>query len=295
MGENNSKETIFCGECHAEIPKDNKFCSKCGKPVKTEPKESETNEIKCPKCQAELKPGIRFCTDCGTKVEGQVEDAEQKTCPKCYAEVKPGLRFCTECGGELPVSKITIQPSTCPKCYAELEKDLKFCTECGAEIKQVSTSSSTCPKCYSDVTPGLMYCTECGTSLEAGESVSSANINEKLRQKRESGEYQTSGDENVDELVNTGKNVMKGIGGLLNRAKGDFDHMLKSSDTSYNQPNQGENNQIKTRIKPKTNGYLVCDKCQGFYELGVDESPDNFQLECECGGKLEFKESLSEK
>lgn len=31
MGESNSKDTIFCAECHAEIPKDNKFCTVCGK------------------------------------------------------------------------------------------------------------------------------------------------------------------------------------------------------------------------------------------------------------------------
>lgn len=261
MGDNNSKETIFCSECNAKIPKDNKFCSKCGKPVKKEP--VNAYDTKCPQCKAELKPGLKFCTECGSKIESIITtDSEHNICHKCNAEVEPGL---------------------------------KFCTNCGTEIKLIS-NIKTCPKCYSDVTPGLIYCTECGTSLEARESVSSANINEKLRQKRESGEFQvTPGDENVDELVNTGKNVMKGIGGLLNQAKGDLDHMLKSSDAIYNQSNQEKNNQIRPKIKPKTNGYLVCDKCKGFYELDADESPDNFELECECGGKLEFKERLSEK
>lgn len=35
-------------------------------------------------------------------------------------------------------------------------------------------------------------------------------------------------------------------------------------------------------------GYLVCDKCNSYYELQKGESPDDFTSECECGGKLEF-------
>jgi len=34
--------------------------------------------------------------------------------------------------------------------------------------------------------------------------------------------------------------------------------------------------------------YLVCDKCRGYYELQPEESPEDFDLTCECGGKLEF-------
>jgi hypothetical protein len=38
--------------------------------------------------------------------------------------------------------------------------------------------------------------------------------------------------------------------------------------------------------------YLVCDKCGGHYELQPGESPEDFDLSCECGGKLENKESI---
>lgn len=34
--------------------------------------------------------------------------------------------------------------------------------------------------------------------------------------------------------------------------------------------------------------YLVCDKCGSYYELQPGESPEDFDLKCECGGKLEF-------
>ena len=39
-------------------------------------------------------------------------------------------------------------------------------------------------------------------------------------------------------------------------------------------------------------GYLVCDSCKGYYELKSDESPDDFINKCECGGTLNFVESL---
>lgn len=33
--------------------------------------------------------------------------------------------------------------------------------------------------------------------------------------------------------------------------------------------------------------YLICDNCEGFYELKADESPEDFVLQCNCGGNLE--------
>jgi len=38
-------------------------------------------------------------------------------------------------------------------------------------------------------------------------------------------------------------------------------------------------------------GYLVCNKCGGTYELQEGESADDFD-KCECGGKLNYKESI---
>lgn len=35
-------------------------------------------------------------------------------------------------------------------------------------------------------------------------------------------------------------------------------------------------------------GYLVCDKCGGYYKLQPGESPENFGDQCECGGKLNY-------
>ena len=34
--------------------------------------------------------------------------------------------------------------------------------------------------------------------------------------------------------------------------------------------------------------YLICEKCGNYYELGEGESPDDFCLECDCGGELSY-------
>jgi Rad3-related DNA helicase len=41
-------------------------------------------------------------------------------------------------------------------------------------------------------------------------------------------------------------------------------------------------------------GYLICDKCEGYYELQHGESPEDFILKCNCGGKLKFYNSFDE-
>lgn len=39
-------------------------------------------------------------------------------------------------------------------------------------------------------------------------------------------------------------------------------------------------------------GYLICDRCGGYYELQPGEKPEDFSNECECGGKLIYSDSL---
>jgi hypothetical protein len=41
-------------------------------------------------------------------------------------------------------------------------------------------------------------------------------------------------------------------------------------------------------------GYLICDTCQGYYELKNGESPEDFNSKCECGGNLEFKDKINQ-
>lgn len=50
---------------------------------------------------------------------------------------------------------------------------------------------------------------------------------------------------------------------------------------------------IKIEIWGYKMGYLVCEKCGGYYELKEGESIDDFDG-CECGGKFRYVESLDE-
>jgi hypothetical protein len=38
-------------------------------------------------------------------------------------------------------------------------------------------------------------------------------------------------------------------------------------------------------------GYLICEKCEGYYELQEGESQEDFE-QCHCGGKLKYSDSL---
>lgn len=54
-----------------------------------------------------------------------------------------------------------------------------------------------------------------------------------------------------------------------------------------------------TKFKAKTefadsNGYLVCEDCNEYYQLQPSESPKEFTDECECGGKLIFVKNLND-
>lgn len=42
----------------------------------------------------------------------------------------------------------------------------------------------------------------------------------------------------------------------------------------------------------KTNGYLICNKCGGYYQLQLGESANDFGDKCACGGYLEYKKEL---
>ena len=40
--------------------------------------------------------------------------------------------------------------------------------------------------------------------------------------------------------------------------------------------------------------HLICDKCKGSYELQTGESPEDFDLSCNCGGELKFHDDIYE-
>lgn len=69
--------------------------------------------------------------------------------------------------------------------------------------------------------------------------------------------------------------------------------LLKTDVTQYKaKPEVLKELGLELPSQDEQGGYIACDKCGGYYQLQPGESPDDFSDTCECGGKLEFKETL---
>lgn len=58
-----------CSKCGAEVKESQKFCVKCGTPVRVTPQPAAKQQAApaaCPKCGNPVKPGQKFCVKCGT-------------------------------------------------------------------------------------------------------------------------------------------------------------------------------------------------------------------------------------
>ncbi len=85
------------------------------------------------------------------------------------------------------------------------------------------------------------------------------------------------GKEQIEKLIKD-EGLDEGITKLLNNTNGRISEFLNSF----------QKNPTTTKEKP---GYLICEKCKGYYELEEDESLEDFES-CECGGNLKFKQEL---
>ncbi|MDP3568972.1 hypothetical protein [Sediminibacterium sp.] len=65
-----------------------------------------------------------------------------------------------------------------------------------------------------------------------------------------------------------------------------FFKLVKTDITVYRAP------QSIVESMPEFTGYLVCDKCGVSHGLGPEDSADDFEDVCDCGGLLVYKESI---
>ena len=77
-----------CPQCHGELPRDARFCSRCGTPV-------VKGQI-CTGCRMDLPTDARFCFRCGQ----EVRKLETK-CQSCGKKAPEGARFCLNCGEKI--------------------------------------------------------------------------------------------------------------------------------------------------------------------------------------------------
>ena len=173
---------------------------------------------------------------------------------------------------------------TCENCGTEVSSDEKFCTSCGKPIDTSDSLKSSdviiCPDCNSEIPPGKKFCTNCGKSLETGTDPGSSSSKNYINV-----------DDSLNSLKKSGKGLMKGMGGFLDKTAAKIDDSVNKKESSSNE-SISEALQ-KKRDKVESNpGYLVCDGCGGYYELQQGEEPGDFSDECECGGTLKHQETF---
>ncbi|MBI5679403.1 MAG: hypothetical protein HZC47_00675 [Methanobacterium sp.] len=75
------------------------------------------------------------------------------------------------------------------------------------------------------------------------------------------------------------------------RAYKTFFKLIKTDVTEYKAIPERIRN-IEGYTPQQSEGYLICGKCNSYYQLQPDESPNDFSDTCECGGKLKYKKEL---
>jgi Double zinc ribbon len=190
-----------------------------------------------------------------------MEDSSYVTyCRLCNAKIAADSSFCTECGHSLKDNSGS--DLACASCGENLDPEYLFCPECGDEIKSIGS----CPQCTARIQPGTTFCNRCGINIQEYQkpSPSDSKIKEIKDDLKDTDKKLEQDNEKTD------RGLMKGLGGFL-----------------------GRKGSSEKKITPtmKEQRYLVCNSCRGYYQLQKGEEPEDFSDECECGGRLECKDS----
>lgn len=153
--------------------------------------------------------------------------------------------------------------------YIQIKKAVVVCVGCSKPL---------CDDCRV-IFDGKNICIECEEKLQSmlNENSKSDNI-----------------DEFVSELTNRANNGKKQLEKLI-KDEG-IDEELKKFIDDTNERISGFLNNFERKLNQKEDkkGYLICNKCAGYYELQVEESSEDFILKCNCGGILKLYNSLND-
>ena len=121
------------------------------------------------------------------------------------------------------------------------------------------------------------------------------NICLECEQKLQNNVDKNSNNDNIDEfiteLTNIAKNGKKQFENLINEEGIDEGITKLLNNTNVKISGFLNNFEKKITTKKENQGYLICEKCNGYYELQEGESHDDFES-CECGGNLKFIQEL---
>jgi hypothetical protein len=123
----------------------------------------------------------------------------------------------------------------------------------------------TCASCGENISEEYRFCPECGETIE-----SIGTCPRCTARLKPGNTFCTECGLNLDEEDHTEPDEDSGKSGFL---KG-----------------LGLRNKDKSETVEKER-YLVCGTCRGYYQLQKGEEPEDFSDECECGGRLECRDS----
>lgn len=235
-----------------------------------EREEKKLRILKCSTCNTEVPEGALICTVCGEPLPVSASP-KKSMCPHCYAEFPLEVEFCPSCGTKTKQITDKSKETTCPRCYSEIEADLSYCPQCGSDL----SPSLTCPKCKSRIPSGMSRCPVCGTSRKE-KGVSSYVIHQKLQKQRE-----------INRIDTTSKNMTP-----TPDNKTSLSQKVHSTPTFPDHELEKSNPEETKEEKINHQGYLVCNRCGGYYKLQPGEYPADFKEQCPCGGKLQHQLKL---
>ena len=99
-------------------------------------------------------------------------------------------------------------------------------------------------------------------------------------------------DEIIDEIAKKADSGKKQLEKLIN--DGNIEEEFKNFMNNADERISRLTNIFESRRGAKEDdncGYLICEKCNGYYELQEGESLEDFES-CECGGTLKFTKNL---
>lgn len=141
MGQHLNEEKVACPHCGAQVDKNVRFCSSCGKEVDVQTPQKQS--ARCDKCNKEIGIDAKFCPFCGDLYN---------PCSECGVDNDENAVVCKGCGAAMPVH--------CPKCNDRISGDVKFCPNCGEQLQKK------CSKCGEGIKNGFKFCPVCGNKME---------------------------------------------------------------------------------------------------------------------------------